>query len=186
MVVCAFCGVSFLTHDGLINDLACPQWNGEVTGHKKTAAGERCPRAIQRAAPAATAPKSKSTASKAKEKSAAAAPKSKPKSGTVTAKKTIAKRSPAASGSASSAAGAKKLTSKLTNKQLETHLRGAGLETGGTKGLMTSRLLTGVRDGKVKVGDVKALAKEMGVPTKGNGDELRTRVATALGALGAS
>jgi hypothetical protein len=109
----------------------------------------------------------------------------KPKS-TVTAKKTIAKRSPAASGSASSAAGAKKLTSKLTNKQLETHLRGAGLETGGTKGLMTSRLLTGVRDGKVKVGDVKALAKEMGVPTKGNGDELRTRVATALGALGVS
>jgi hypothetical protein len=33
---------------------------------------------------------------------------------------------------------------------------------------------------------VKALAKEMGVPTKGNGDELRTRVATALGALGVS
>lgn len=74
MVVCAFCGVSFLTYDALINDLACPQWNGEVTGHKKTAAGERCPRAIQRAAPAATAPKPKSTASKAKEKSAAAAP----------------------------------------------------------------------------------------------------------------
>jgi hypothetical protein len=188
MVVCQYCGVRFLDVSGLINDIPTLQDIGinvgKVIGHQTMESGAVCPRAKKPAAAPAAAPspvqkaavKTKTaTKTKGVAKSTAAAKKTKTPKSTAIAQKTIQKRSSVGKG----VSVAKKPSSKI----LDTYLRAAGLSTAGTNGLKTSRLLEGVKDGTVKVGDLKALAKELGVPSSGSGDVVRPSGVKALGAL---
>lgn len=175
MAVCAYCGVRFLDISGLMNDIPTLQeggiHGGKVIGHQTTQHGDRCPRAKKTAAPPAPAP----SLQKTQQTMAAAAPKKKAKApkSTSAVKKTIKKSNSAGKGVA--------VAKKPSSKMLDTYLRASGLSTVGTIGLKTSRLLEGVKDRTVKVGDLKALAKELGVASSGSGDVLRPKLVAVLG-----